>query len=943
MKKQLCGMVIACAAILFSTSTAFAATSFITPTPADNSSRQDTSIEAKLSNTGQTGSFYSFLNLDHSLVGWYRFENTGTDESGLDENGVWNNDGSGGEAYAVGKFGTAGDFNGHTSLDVHLNDPITTSFTVSAWVNLNSITDAAALVSDSAGHVLQIGGSDRWQFDNVYSADSVATTGAWTLVTGVYDAGSHTETLYVNGEEVISGGGDRTINQDINIGKRNDNIYINGKMDDVMLFKRALGADEIAALYDGTSGYDHTFTGLSVGAHTFTGYAVDSLGVKDSTEERTHTVTNDTSISTCAGLQNMRDDLTDNYSLSNDIDCSGFNPNRDGKGFIPIGTPDVPFSGSFNGNGHTISNLTIARPDEENASLFGYVTESTLTGTFQDVTITGSIEGSNFTGALIGQVENGHSIVISNVTSSASILSHGAVSGGIIGQYESDGTISITNCHATGTVTVSTTIDTAQIGGLVGYISTGGTITGSTATGNVTVTSTGAVGQVGGLAGLFVGSTITSSTASGNVTVTGQATNRIGGLVGNAGAGGGRIAVTSSHATGNVTVSAYSLDPGLGGLFGAVGDPIDISLSYSTGSISLDSSTYVTYGVGGLIGYDLGGGSINKSYSTGDITVEAHDNVSHGVAGLVGYTGADLSITNSFAERNISAVADNDYVSGAGGLIGWDDGFVLTINNAYAAGNITTHSATVDSVVGGLVGNFTNAASSISNSFYTGVIIATTATDDPEDNIAQIGGVVGNRNVAGVFTNVFWDKTRSGQTVCSGTDDFDPSGCTAIIGGSLFFKGNNAGLYLSANNFTDIWSPVSGNYPNLVVFPSVNTVPTAQGSSSGGGGGGVPVPLHLFAPIDSSSPVTVHNTPFLFKRNLSVGATGLDVRALQQFLNAQGFMVSKTGFGSLGNETTFFSVRTKAALIRFQIAYHIKPAIGFFGPVTRGVIQPFVK
>ncbi len=933
-------MAVACAAILFSATTVYAATSFVTPTPANGSSQSHGGIEAKLSTSGLAGSFYSLLNFDDSLVGWYRLEGGGEDDSGVNHVSIWDDDGSGGEAYAAGKFGQAGDFDGHTSFDVHLTDPITTSFTISAWVNLRTITGGAALVSDSAGHVLQVGGSNRWQFDNVYSADSVATTGEWTLVTGVYDQAQHTETLYVNGAEVISGGGDRTIDQNINIGKRVDNIYIDGKIDDVTFFKRALGADEIASLYDGTNHYDHSFTTLDVGAHTLTGYVVDSTGAKDTTEERTVTVTNNTNITNCTELEAMRDNLAGSYALTSDIDCTGFDPNHDGKGFIPVGSASAPFAGSLNGNGHTISNLTIARPAEDDVGLFGYIAEGSGTGTFQNVTITGSIEGHNFTGALIGELEGTGSLVITNVYSSARILAHGYVSGGIIGQFESSGTITITNAHATGSVTVSATADTAQIGGLVGYISNGGVITGSTASGTVTVTSTGAAGQVGGLAGLFVGSTIASSSASGTVRVTGHVTNRIGGLIGGAGAGGGRTTMTASYATGDVIVSGYSMDPGLGGLVGAAGDPMDFTLCYSTGVIDLYSATYVTYGVGGIIGYDVGGGSINKSYSTGDITVEAVDNVSHGVSGLVGYTGADLSITDSFAERNISVTADTDYVSGAGGLLGWDEGFVVTIDRSYAVENITTHSATVDSVVGGLVGHLSNSASTISNSFFTGVIIATTATDDPEDNIAEIGGVTGDRDLDGAWTNVYWDKTRSGQEFCSGIDHSNPHGCTAIENDSAYFKGQHTELPLSLWNFTSTWQRVVDNYPNLLDLPPVNRSVVAECC-----GYGSPLPLLSFSipPIPSSVVIVppVITQPKLtlpFTRNLSMGANGQDVRALQQFLNTHGFIVSKSGLGSLGNETTVFSARTRAALIRFQVAHAIKPAAGFFGPATRGVV-----
>ena len=76
-----------------------------------------------------------------------------------------------------------------------------------------------------------------------------------------------------------------------------------------------------------------------------------------------------------------------------------------------------------------------------------------------------------------------------------------------------------------------------------------------------------------------------------------------------------------------------------------------------------------------------------------------------------------------------------------------------------------------------------------------------------------------------------------------------------------------------------------------------------------------------------------------FTRDLKLGMTGTDVKRLQQYLNNNGFTVTKSGVGSKGKENTRFGPATKAALIKFQKANKITPAIGYFGPVTRGVVD----
>jgi hypothetical protein len=79
-------------------------------------------------------------------------------------------------------------------------------------------------------------------------------------------------------------------------------------------------------------------------------------------------------------------------------------------------------------------------------------------------------------------------------------------------------------------------------------------------------------------------------------------------------------------------------------------------------------------------------------------------------------------------------------------------------------------------------------------------------------------------------------------------------------------------------------------------------------------------------------------TAYTFTRELTVGSVGEDVRQLQKILNAEGFIITKTGPGSVGNESTYFGPATRAALMKYQTFYRkdigIKTATGYFGPAT---------
>lgn len=84
----------------------------------------------------------------------------------------------------------------------------------------------------------------------------------------------------------------------------------------------------------------------------------------------------------------------------------------------------------------------------------------------------------------------------------------------------------------------------------------------------------------------------------------------------------------------------------------------------------------------------------------------------------------------------------------------------------------------------------------------------------------------------------------------------------------------------------------------------------------------------------SQTPSTLVNCTFT--RNLTVGVVGDDVKCLQKFLNDGGFSVlSSTGAGSPGNETTYFGLRTKAAVAKWQAANGVAPAVGYFGSISR--------
>ena len=282
-------------------------------------------------------------------------------------------------------------------------------------------------------------------------------------------------------------------------------------------------------------------------------------------------------ITTCEDLQNMKYNLSANYYLAHDIDCSCTASWNSGAGFEPIGNYSNPFTGTFDGQGYKITDLYINRPSTSRVGLFG------CTGSGSEIKDVGledvNIVGEYSVGGLVGRNNYG---TINNSSSTGTITGYDTV-GGLVGDNHDYG--AITNSYFTGTVTG---YDDA-VGGLVG-IATYGTITNSYSTGTVT----GSDCYVGGLVGFTVyDATITNSYSTANVNGGGEAA---GGLVGYHHGDG---PIINSYSTGTVSGNVR-----VGGLVGE--NRAAIINSYSTGSVSGSCA-------GGLVGYTYQG-TVSNSY-----------------------------------------------------------------------------------------------------------------------------------------------------------------------------------------------------------------------------------------------------------------------------------------------------------------------------------------
>lgn len=232
-----------------------------------------------------------------------------------------------------------------------------------------------------------------------------------------------------------------------------------------------------------------------------------------------------------------------NYRLTADIDFSGLTAAEQTK-TKSIGRITYPFMGEFDGQGHTITGLTLSNND---SGLFWY---TGATAYIHDLTIEGAnVLFSDNAAVLVhnnyGRIEK-CAVVNTNITADTGAVLGGMVSrnyGIIRSSYVQGGTLTSNSLTATGHA------------GFVGANETGGLIEGCWTSMAVNTTSE----YAGGFVGLGYGGTIRNCFALGNVSARGYS----GGFVGRSVYGGNTY--ENCYAAGVVTVSGEQGNGFIGG------------------------------------------------------------------------------------------------------------------------------------------------------------------------------------------------------------------------------------------------------------------------------------------------------------------------------------------------------------------------------------------
>ena len=410
----------------------------------------------------------------------------------------------------------------------------------------------------------------------------------------------------------------------------------------------------------------------------------------------------------CKGYELAKSlDFNDDASYADaDTNKTVWTPNRDSSnvGWAPLGLTDAPFTSTFHGNGHTISNLyvniTVTAPAGiARAGLFGSIGS---TGVVKNVGVTGSVTAKMTT--------------TTNADSAA-------YAGGLAGWNNGD----ITDSWADVRVEAKTSgpegaAISAYAGGLVGLADSGSEILRSFALGDVTADDApggiSSYANAGGLVGQNAGR-IGASFATGVVkAVSGSGTSSAGGLVGNHQPTNATLVVSASYATGRAEATSNNVEYA-GGLAGRNNRTIEAS--YSRGTVTISGGGTGNSNAGGLVGggdgtatasyWDTETSGLNTSVAgTGKTTSDLQTPTAYGTADTDIYKGWNVNYDGA-ANTGVSGADDPWHFGTASDyprLRGFDpmlDDVTVPSSGTLGPGSIVTVIVTFDKLVKVVSGN----------------------------------------------------------------------------------------------------------------------------------------------------------------------------------------------------------------------------------------------
>ena len=457
------------------------------------------------------------------------------------------------------------------------------------------------------------------------------------------------------------------------------------------------------------------------------------------------------------------------YVQTADLDLNGID-------FIPIGTEENPFNGSYNGGYRTISNLTVS--DKSYGGLFGCAETIRV----KNLVLNGSVD-ADYAGGIVGRVTE-----YADLTQiAASVEVSGTTTGGLIGRLENSG--KITDSYQCGTVSGT------NAGGLIGTYSTESTspeslVVRSSYHGNGTVSDSGIIGTTeGATSGITLencyylkdtastavnGATFSGATAVNATVLKALAVTLEGTYVDNtdtslnsgypvfawqlgryefAGSGTEEDPYLIGSAEDLIALQEYVNDPSYNAVYGTayykqtadidLGDMEWTAIGMSSDLVFngvYDGDYFTVYGLNasgetysGLFG-QVGASSNGRNAGVYNVIIKYGTSCS--ATGVTG--GAAAVLMNGASVDSCGIIGDLTGDTGVGGVVGIVRRSA-SISNSYYNGSISGNSK-----VGGILGTVESGTATIENCYHTGGIV--TAEEHAGAIVGYVGGAANIEN-----------------------------------------------------------------------------------------------------------------------------------------------------------------------------------------------------
>lgn len=439
------------------------------------------------------------------------------------------------------------------------------------------------------------------------------------------------------------------------------------------------------------------------------------------------------------------------------------------KEWIPIGTPERPWTGEFNGNYKRLINFNASQP------MFGYCKDATLKNIVFDETskfrVTGSFEAPFYLSPLAGVIEN---TVVVGCTNNATVSLEASTKSpaaqiyvsGLVGQ--ADATSQIKESTNMGSVSVSAAVTTAAdaadaifVAGIVA--DNNGTVEDCFNNGSLSHKGTVHYSYYGGIAGRPGKTSIIRNNFNAGAMTFG--TPRGSGDAGRYGYIGGIVGSAAGEISGNTnegdieTTSTIKLIH-IGGIAGFVGDAEVVLKNNSQANASdlvATGAARYTYlgGLYGLVNIPLTlDFTVDTGTTDGNITINGiSDEYASGqtaVGGIIGCCAAESSVTIKSPTWNGKLLMDikancNTAELAMGGIVGIAESFV-EISGATTTGDVSISPADYTikkrTSFGGMVGNAMDGLT-LTDSTNAAKVAWTDQGGSTKNNPSYMGGLVG--------------------------------------------------------------------------------------------------------------------------------------------------------------------------------------------------------